>query len=207
MSAMGYQTNNGVNYTPDPNNILQQQFSAPTAAQAQATPGYQFTLDQGLKSTQNSAAARGLGSSGAALKGAASYSTGLADSTYNDVYNRALNTFNTNYNSASQNVGRLQTLANNGQNAALGTAAAGSAASNTIGTSLSSAGSAAAQGQVGAAAANASGLNTLGNSLTTAANSFNNSSGSTGANPLQTAIANASDDPIASLNAQKGWTS
>jgi hypothetical protein len=65
-------------------------FSAPTAAQAQSTPGYQFTLNQGLKSTQNSAAARGLGTSGAALKGASTYATGLADSTYNDVYNRAL---------------------------------------------------------------------------------------------------------------------
>src|SRR6266571_2086248 len=34
----------------------------------EATPGYQFALSQGLKSTQNSAAARGLGTSGAALK-------------------------------------------------------------------------------------------------------------------------------------------
>ena len=35
----------------------------------QQTPGYQFDLTQGLKSTQNSATARGLGISGAALKG------------------------------------------------------------------------------------------------------------------------------------------
>jgi hypothetical protein len=43
-----------------------------TAASLASTPGYQFTLGQGLKSTQNSFAAQGLGSSGAALKGAAS---------------------------------------------------------------------------------------------------------------------------------------
>lgn len=55
---------------------------APTLAQLQATPGYQFSLDQGLKATQNSAVSRGLGSSGAALKGAADYATGLAQSTY-----------------------------------------------------------------------------------------------------------------------------
>lgn len=86
-------------------------FTAPTAAEAAATPGYQFTLDQGLKAAQNSASARGLGSSGAALKGASTYASGLADSTYNDTFNRALqayqtntntglNAYNTNYNSA-----------------------------------------------------------------------------------------------------------
>lgn len=51
-------------------------------------PGYQFTLNQGLKSVQSGAAARGLGSSGAALKGAANYATGLADSTYGNQANR-----------------------------------------------------------------------------------------------------------------------
>ncbi len=55
---------------------------APTMDQLQATPGYQFTLQQGLQSTQNAAAARGLGISGAAMKGAADYATGLANNTY-----------------------------------------------------------------------------------------------------------------------------
>jgi hypothetical protein len=58
-----------------------------TGADAQATleqtPGYQFTLNQGLKSLGNSFASRGLGASGAALKGASQYTTGLADNTYN----------------------------------------------------------------------------------------------------------------------------
>ncbi|HEY2418817.1 MAG TPA: hypothetical protein VGH84_12915, partial [Steroidobacteraceae bacterium] len=42
-----------------------------TQAQLEATPGYQFARDQGLKAVQSSAAARGLGVSGASLKGAA----------------------------------------------------------------------------------------------------------------------------------------
>lgn len=54
-----------------------------TAADLENTPGYQFTLDQGLKAVQNSYASRGLGTSGAAQKGAARYATGLAQSTYN----------------------------------------------------------------------------------------------------------------------------
>jgi hypothetical protein len=49
------------------------------------TPGYAFTLDQGLKSTQNGFAAQGLGSSGAALKGAAQFSTGLASQQYETI--------------------------------------------------------------------------------------------------------------------------
>lgn len=51
---------------------------SPTMAQLEATPGYQFTLNQGLMSTQNGYAARGLGSSGTAEMGAANYATGLA---------------------------------------------------------------------------------------------------------------------------------
>lgn len=69
-------------------------------ATLEQTPGYQFNLSQGLKSTQNSAAARGLGTSGAALKGAASYATGLADSTYQQQFQNATtnaqNTYNAN---------------------------------------------------------------------------------------------------------------
>src|SRR5665213_2192780 len=56
----------------------------------QQTPGYQFNLTQGLKATQNSAAARGLGVSGAAMKGAASYASGLANSTYGTYVNQLL---------------------------------------------------------------------------------------------------------------------
>src|SRR5215831_15810880 len=59
-----------------------------TLAQLEATPGYQFILDQGLKSTQNAVAARGLGVSGAAIKGAANYATGLAQNTYQNIFNQ-----------------------------------------------------------------------------------------------------------------------
>jgi hypothetical protein len=68
-------------------NIYGQLQNGPTQAQLEATPGYKFTLQQGLESVQNSAAARGLGSSGAALKGAATYVTGLADQTYQNNFN------------------------------------------------------------------------------------------------------------------------
>lgn len=52
----------------------------------ETTPGYQWNLSQGTKATQSAAAARGLGVSGAALKGAATYATGLADNTLKTQY-------------------------------------------------------------------------------------------------------------------------
>lgn len=145
------------------NSMLTQQFSAPTAAQAQATPGYQFTQTQGLKAVQNSAAARGLGVSGAAMKGAASYATGLADSTYNDVFNRALQTFNTNYSSAANNVNRLQGIVGSGQNAAATNGSLGAAAVGNIGNTLTSGANASAAGTVGSANAASGALSSIGN--------------------------------------------
>jgi hypothetical protein len=160
------------------NPALAQQFTAPTADQAAQTPGYQFTLGQGLKSVQNSAAARGLGTSGAALKGASSYATGLADSTYNDVYNRALQTYQTNYNAASNNANRLQSVVGSGQNAAAGLGSLGAQTANSIGNTLTSGANAIASGQIGSANALSSGLNSIANGASTYA-LLNNNAGST----------------------------
>lgn len=68
--------------------------NGPSAIQStlQSLPGYQFANYQGLKSTQNSATARGLGVSGAADKGAAAYSTGLANEYYNNLLTGLQNT-------------------------------------------------------------------------------------------------------------------
>jgi hypothetical protein len=106
----------------------------------QNTPGYQFNLTQGLKSVQNGAAARGLGISGAALKGASSYATGLADSTFQNQFNNAQTNRQTTYNMLSGQ----QSL---GENAAAGVGNAGintgnSIASNTIGAGNAAAGAA-----------------------------------------------------------------
>lgn len=84
-----------------------------TESQLQSTPGYQFNLTQGLKAVQNGAAARGLGSSGAAQKGAAAYATGLADNTYQNQFNNAVTNQTNQYN-------RLQQLSSLGENAAAG---------------------------------------------------------------------------------------
>lgn len=116
------------------------------------TPGYQFNLTQGLKATQNSAAARGLGTSGAALKGASTFATGLADSTYQNQFNNA----NTNQTNAFN---RLSSLVTTGSNAASNSATGGSALAAT-----------AAGAQIGAGNAAAAGANATGSALSTLAN-------------------------------------
>jgi hypothetical protein len=188
--------------------MLTQQFSAPSEAQAQATPGYQFTLNQGLKSVQNGAAARGLGVSGAAMKGASNYATGLADSTYNDVFNRALQTFNTNYSSASNNVNRLQGIVGTGQNAAAGAGALGAQAAANIGNTVTSGANATAAGTIGGANALTSALNGAGSNAMLYGLSQNNAGGGSGSgvSGLSALRANLSSDPIASLNSSQGWT-
>lgn len=109
----------------------------------EATPGYQFTRTQGLKAVQNSAAARGLGASGAALKGAANFATGLADSTFGSQFNRFLD------------AARL------GESAAAQTGSFGTQAASSIGNNLIGAGNAAAGGAIGTANAISGGLNGL----------------------------------------------
>lgn len=123
------------------------------------TPGYQFDLNQGLKSVQNSAAARGLGSSGAAMKGAASYATGLADSTYQNQFNDILASRQNTYNmlSGQQSIG---------ENAAAQTGSIGSNLAQGAANSLTQAGTATAAGLNGAASAASNGINSyLGYSL------------------------------------------
>ncbi|MDN7654310.1 hypothetical protein QZM62_12735 [Burkholderia multivorans] len=151
-------------------------FKAPTAAQAAETPGYQFTLQQGLKAAQNSASARGLGASGAALKGAEAYATGLADSTYGDTFSRALSSyttnrnnalgnFTTNYGVASDAVNRLLGIVGTGQNAAALTGSLGAQATGNVGNTIMAGAASQAAGQVGAANAINSGLSGVANGL------------------------------------------
>src|SRR5262249_46306478 len=74
-----------------------QTFTAPTAAQAAATPGFQFQLQQGLNALQNSAAARGGLLSTGTAKNLNNYAQGVASTNYQNTFNNALQAYNTNY--------------------------------------------------------------------------------------------------------------
>lgn len=145
-----------------------QTFQAPTEAEARATPGYQFAFNQGQQALQRSAAAQGGALSGGALKAAMQYGTGLADQTYSNRFNQALQTFGTNRDIFYQN---QQNLANRlfglsglgaqttGQLNAVLQAGAGNIGrigewqSGQYGQDVTNRGTALASGQIGAAGA------------------------------------------------------
>jgi hypothetical protein len=131
----------------------------PTQAQLEATPGYQFIKSQGLQAVQNSAAAKGLGISGAALKGAADYATGLADSTYKDQFNIDQANKNNAYT-------KLLGLVGNGSTAANQTGIFANSANKTAADYLTSGAAATAAGDVGSAKAISNGLTGVGNAYT-----------------------------------------
>ena len=160
---------------------------APTQAQLESTPGYQFNLSQGLLANQNSASARGLGVSGAALKGADTFAQGLASNTYQQQFGNALQTYGT-------NLGRLQNLASLGENAGAQTGNIGAQLAGNAGQALIGGANAQAAGQIGVANAFSGALGGLGNAYLTSqlfgggsgmfgnTNAYNNnpSSGNTG---------------------------
>ena len=71
------------------------------------SPGMQWQMQQGTNAIQNQAAAQGLGAGGNVLKDLTKYGQGLASTYYNDAFNRALSTFNTNQSATMQNLGAL----------------------------------------------------------------------------------------------------
>lgn len=127
----------------------------PTQAQLEATPGYKFDLSQGLQSVQNANAATGRGISGAALKGAANYATGLA----NNTLSTQQGIFQSNLGNV---VGGLQNLSATGLNAGVQTGAQGVTATGNANALQVGGANATAAGQVGSANAISGGLNSIG---------------------------------------------
>lgn len=166
--AQGSPTGGGPDYVSAAYSNLPSRSGAMTEAELQQTPGYQFTLGQGLKMTQANAAAKGLGVSGAALKGAATYATGLADQTYQNRFNEAQQSFsdylglNTAQQGNLQNqFSRLQNVASIGESAGAQTGSTGASLNNASSNALISAGQSTGAGTVSA-----------GNALSNAANNY-----------------------------------
>lgn len=171
-------------------NGLTNQFSFnPTQEQLEQTPGYQFTLNQGLKGLMNVNSGRGLNLSGAEQKGMADYTTGLANQTYQNQYNNALNAFRTNYGVNNDMYSRLSGLVGLGQNAATGVGNAGMQTASNIGNNLIGAGNANAAGIVGGANAISTGLSNI-NKRMGLYSSLNDKDGTAG-NPIDKMIMGA----------------
>jgi len=90
-----------------PGGSLTTQFQAPTEAQAMATPGLEFQMDQGNQAIARSAAASGSLASGGTGKALSQYSQGLASTYYQNAYNNALQSFQTNRNNQFQDLSTM----------------------------------------------------------------------------------------------------
>jgi hypothetical protein len=105
-------------YTPMVNNLQE----------LQATPGYQYQLQQGLDSANNSAAANGSLLSGRQLQDLNKVGQNVASTGYQAAWDRAQQAYNqafANNNTTNTNTfNRLQSMSNNGQSAAANQAGA-----------------------------------------------------------------------------------
>lgn len=162
-------------------------FKPPTAEEARATPGYKFQLQEGEQALQNSAAANGGLLTGGTAKGIDQYAQGLADTTYQQTYQNALQQYQTAYNTFQNNqtntFNRLATQAGEGQTTASQLGQEGQAAASTVAGINSNAGAQIGQNMNNAAAATASGYTGVANAGANAINGY------TGALTLQQLLA------------------
>lgn len=136
-----------------------------TGADISQMPGYQFTLQQGLLSTQNAQAAQGLGVSGNALAAASQYATGLASTNYQNYFNDFWANQNNRYNML-YNV--TQMGANAATNAGNQMIDVGGQVGNTLTTSAANIGSSQATAAADTGAGVAGGTSALGSGVSNA---------------------------------------
>lgn len=80
-------------------------FAAPTLAQAENEPGYAFSRAEGIRALENAAAARGTLRSGMQLKDLLAWGNQYAQQNYQNVYNRAGQTYDRNRGNAFESWG------------------------------------------------------------------------------------------------------
>jgi len=98
-----------------------------------AGPGYGFRFDQGMRGVNASMAAKGMGISGAGIKGATEFGQGMGSQEYNNAFNRYLTGFNANTGERNQLYNRYAGVAGTGQTAANQIGAQGANMAGNIG--------------------------------------------------------------------------
>ncbi len=124
----------------------------PTMQQLEQTPGYQFTLGQGMKAVTNANSAMGLANSGVQGKGIADYAEGLASNTFNQQFQ---NYWQQNQNKYNMLMGPTQV----GANAAAGVMNNSTAVGGNVGGNMINAGNANASGILGVGASGSNAMN------------------------------------------------
>jgi hypothetical protein len=158
-----------------------QTFQSPTSVTEQNDPGYQFRLQQGVKAMDMGAAASGNLLTGGTENAEQQYGQNYASNEYQNTYNRALENYDTNFNTFEANqtnqYNRLAAMAGLGQTTAsqLDNSLTNSGAivgntmtntANAIGNAEQNAAAATASGYIGGANAWSGSLNNLGSTYT-----------------------------------------
>ena len=159
-----------------------QDFSAPTGLTYQNDPGYQARLQLGTDAIERSAAARGNVLTGATGKALDTYAQDYASNEYGNVYNRALQGYQTNagnyYTGQNNAYSRLMGVSSQGQNAATTASSLGQSGANAIAGTITQGANNVNQQNNNAALATASGyLNqgqAWGKGIASAGNNFSN---------------------------------
>lgn len=141
------------------------QFQAPTAAQAEQNPGYQFALQQGQQALQNSAAARGGLLTGGTAEALNNYAQGSATQNYQQVYNNAVTQYQLGLQGQNQQYNQLAGVAGLGLNSANEIGSVDTNLSGQQAQTLNSGGQQQAQQIDAAAAAQAAGILGSGSAL------------------------------------------
>lgn len=170
-------------------------------------PGYKFGLDQGTQGIERGQASRGNFLSGGAMKELARYNEDYAGTKYNEGFNRALSTWNTNLGAYNQNRNSIYSFLTGqsqiGQNSALQVGSAGNQAATTMGNNLMSGANVTAAGDVAASNALVSGANSLVNAFRT--NNSSNPSSAANWNSLISAGGSPYGGSSTSVNPGTGW--
>jgi hypothetical protein len=152
------QATNAFDYTPinrpDPNLDL-------STSAFEASPGYQFRLDEGNQALDRMAAARGMRFSGAAAKDAMRFGQGIGSQEYGNFVGRVTDQFNRDYGVQQDEMNALRGLSGVGQTATQAQISAGNNYANAFGQNSMAAGNAQAQGAIGVGNAFTGGLNSM----------------------------------------------
>ncbi len=135
-------------------------------------PGYQFGLNQGTQGIERGQASRGNFLSGAAMKELTRFNEDYAGTKFDNAFNRAQSTWNTNLGAYNDNKNRiynfLSGVSGMGQNAAARVGSSNQQVGNNVGNNMLSAGAAQSAGAIAGGNALRSGLNQAANAWNTA---------------------------------------
>lgn len=133
------------------------EFQQPTEQDMMLDPGYQFRLNQGIEATTRALTKSGQAWGGRRGIALMDYAQGLASQEYGNVYNRALQNYQTNYGRRTDILNRYAGIADVGRSATTNLGSIGQAYAANIGQSITGTGRQVAATQTGEANAYAAG--------------------------------------------------